>query len=152
MNTITWTATAFDRLSVHELYELLKLRTDVFVVEQQCPYPELDGTDLAALHLAGRTSDGKLIAYARILPPDEHGMPHIGRVVVDPAHRGHQLGRAVMEACLRELERSHGSRRSAVSAQEHLQRFYASLGYVPVSAPYVWDGIPHIDMELSAPA
>jgi ElaA protein len=151
MIPITWTAIEFDRLSVHELHALLKLRTDVFVVEQQCPYPELDGRDPEALHMLGRTSNGALAAYARILPPDEHGMPHIGRVVVDPAHRGKQLGRAVMEACLRELERIHGARRSAVSAQQHLQRFYASLGYVAVSAPYVWDGIPHIDMELNVP-
>ncbi len=147
--TITWTVVPFERLSVHEFHALMKLRVDVFVVEQQCPYAEVDGRDPEALHVLGTTADGTLAAYARILPPDEHGLPHIGRVVVHPDFRGRQLSRAVMNVCLIEVERIHGSRRSALSAQEHLQRFYASMGYVAVSAPYVWDGIPHVDMELN---
>jgi len=147
--SITWTVIPFDRLSVHELHAVMKLRVDVFVVEQQCPYAEIDGQDPEAWHVLGTTADGTLAAYARILPPDEHGLPHIGRVVVHPEFRGRQLSRAVMNVCFEELERIHGSRRSALSAQEHLQRFYASLGYVAVSAPYVWDGIPHVDMELN---
>lgn len=149
MTSVTWEVKPFGELSVQELHAILKLRVDVFVVEQNCPYAEVDGQDPLALHVMGRNERGDLVAYARILPPDAHGLPHIGRVVVHPDHRGKDLGRAVMQVCFAELVRDHGSRRSAISAQEHLQRLYASLGYRAVSAPYVWDGIPHVDMELT---
>jgi ElaA protein len=146
----TWTVRPFKALSVHELYALLKLRTDVFVVEQQCPYAELDGQDEGAFHLLGTTSEGGLIAYARILPPHDDGMPHIGRVVVDPAHRGLGLGKAIMHAALEAVRTQFGAVPVALSAQAHLQPFYEGLGFVPTSEPYMWDGIPHVDMVLSA--
>ena len=152
MNTGTpsWTVLCFQDLGVQRLHALLRLRTDVFVVEQRCAYPELDGRDPEAIHVLGETPDGRLIAYARLLPPDDEGWPHIGRVVVDPAHRGRGLGRKVMLRCLEFLEATRGSRASAISAQEHLRGFYESLGYQAVSEVYDWDGIPHIDMRLSA--
>lgn len=154
MNTVPpiWTVLTFRDLGMQRLYALLRLRTDVFVVEQRCPYPELDGRDQEAFHVLGETPEGRLIAYARLLPPDGEGWPHIGRVVVDPAHRGRGLGRKVMHECLEFLEATRGSRASAISAQEHLRGFYESLGYQAVSDVYDWDGIPHIDMRLSAPA
>jgi ElaA protein len=147
---ITWTTKPFSDLTREELHTLFKLRVDVFVVEQQCPYAEIDGADPTALHLMGCTEKDGLVAYARILPPEGDGPPHIGRVVVHPAHRGLGLGRAVMEEALNVLERSHGSKRSFVSAQSHLEGLYAGLGYVRQGPNYDWDGIMHVDMLREA--
>lgn len=149
-HALTWRVTAFAALGPAELYALLKLRTDVFVVEQNCPYPELDGKDAEALHLTGSTADGALAAYARILPPQGDGMPHIGRVVVDPARRGTGLGVAVMHEAIRAVRDRFGDASIAVSAQAHLQRFYEGLGFERTGEAYVWDGIPHVDMVLIA--
>lgn len=146
---VSWSILPFEELPVQDLHAVLKLRVDVFVVEQTCPYAEVDGQDPQAVHVLGKDHKGALIAYARILPPDAHGIPHIGRVVVHPDHRGRDLGRAVMRVCLEELQQRNGSRRSAISAQAHLQGFYASLGYQVTSGTYVWDGIPHVDMALT---
>ncbi len=146
---VSWTIQPFEQLTVWDLHAILKLRVDVFVVEQTCPYAEVDGQDPQAIHVLGKDDPGTLIAYARILPPDDHGVPHIGRVVVHPDHRGHDLGRAVMEVCLDELQNRNGSRRSAISAQAHLQELYGSLGYKVTSDTYLWDGIPHVDMVLT---
>ncbi len=151
MNGITWTALRFNALDLAALHDLLKLRVDVFVVEQRCAYAELDGADPDAVHVLGREAGGALVAYARILPPDAHGLPHIGRVVVHPEHRGRGLAKAVMQACFAELERTRGDRRNALSAQAHLTALYASLGYEATSGIYDWDGIPHVDMVLNAP-
>lgn len=146
---LQWTVTPFDRLGAQALHDILKLRVDVFVVEQQCPYAEVDGLDPVAHHVQGRDANGTLVAYARLLPPDDHGLPHIGRVVVDAGHRGRGLARVLMEHCIRSLEHAHGSRRNAVSAQAHLVPFYSSLGYVTTGPVYDWDGIPHVDMVLN---
>ena len=80
--TMNWTIRTLDELSARELYELIRLRVDVFVVEQNCPYAELDGLDLNAHHVLGHDEEGRLMACARILPPEHGGLPHIGRVVV----------------------------------------------------------------------
>jgi len=147
--SLTWRCVAFPELTGQELYALLKLRVDVFVVEQQCPYPELDGQDEEALHVLG-TSTEQLVAYARILPPHGDGPLHIGRVVVHPEHRGTGLGMEVMRVSLRMVRERYGAVPVALSAQSHLQRFYESLGFVRTSEEYVWDGIPHVDMLLNA--
>lgn len=148
---LTWHVLPFQELGADRLYDVLRLRTDVFVVEQRCPYAELDGRDREAFHVLGVAPDGRLAAYARILPPDQAGWSHIGRVVVHPEHRGKGLGRAVMEQCLAFLRATRGSHASALSAQEHLRAFYEDLGYQAVSGTYDWDGIPHVDMRLNAP-
>lgn len=144
--SITWELKAFDRLSLLELHGLLRLRTDVFVVEQSCPYAEIDGLDPGALHLLG-TADGALVCYARILPPETGDAPHIGRVVVRADMRGRGLARDLMDRAIRACEKAHGTSLSAVAAQTYLQRFYESLGYIRISDEYIWDGIPHIDMR-----
>ena len=143
---LNWTIRKFDALSVHDLHDLLRLRVDVFVVEQQCAYAEIDGRDTGAVHILGRSEEGALIAYARILPPDEHGPPHIGRVIVSSAHRGHGLARTLMLHALDTLKAMYGTRRSALAAQAHLERFYGGFGYVRQGPDYPWDGIPHVDM------
>lgn len=133
-----------DAFSALELYALLRLRVDVFVVEQDCAYPELDGKDAAALHLR-LLIDGENAAYARLWQP-EGKPPRIGRVLVAPAHRGKRLGEALMREAIKACETHFPGSPIALSAQSHLERFYRSLGFSPTSEEYVEDGIPHIDM------
>ena len=147
--TMEWTAKHFDALTAREMHDILRLRTDIFVVEQKCAYAEVDGQDPVAVHVMGH-ANGALIAYARILPPDAHGLPHVGRVVVAVAHRGRGIAQELMERTLIALKETHGSLRSGMAAQAHLQRFYARFGYVRTSEEYPWDGIPHVDMERPA--
>lgn len=149
---ITWTIKPFSALTLKELHDLLRLRTDVFVVEQHCPYAELDGRDENAWHVMGKDAGGALIAYARILPPENDGLPHVGRVVVHAAHRHHGLAHGLMRECLAFLKLHHGRVDSALAAQAHLEGFYAAHGYVRTGAVYMLDSIPHVDMRLSAPA
>lgn len=144
--SITWELKAFGQLSVHELHEVFRLRTDVFVVEQACPYAEIDGADPLALHLMG-WADGSLICYARLLPPDKDDAPHIGRVVVRSDMRGKGLARELMERAIRACQAAHATAACAVAAQTYLQRFYESMGFTRISEEYIWDGIPHIDMR-----
>ncbi|WP_222356417.1 GNAT family N-acetyltransferase [Rhizobium leguminosarum] len=137
---------SLDELSTRELYDLLRMRVDVFVVEQNCPYPELDGKDIDALHL--RLLEGaELLGAARILKPYEPQDPSkIGRVVVSPDHRGKRLGDVLMSEAIAACERLYPEIPIALSAQAHLRRFYESFGFSAVSQEYLEDGIPHIDM------
>lgn len=135
-----------DELSAREFYALLKLRVDVFVVEQKCPYPELDGKDMDALHLRMLAAD-ELVAAARILPPLHAGAPaRIGRVVVAPHQRGMRLGETLMREAIAACERLYPGTPIGLSAQAHLAGFYESLGFSPTSELYLEDDIPHIDM------
>ena len=135
-----------DELSAVELYVLLKMRVDVFVVEQNCPYPELDGKDADALHLR-LLQAGELIAAARIFAPTDKDAPaKIGRVVVSPDHRGKRLGDAVMREAISVCEERYPQAPIYLSAQSHLSRFYGSFGFEPTSEEYLEDGIPHVDM------
>lgn len=145
--TYRWRALEFNALTTLELHDLLQLRTNVFVVEQNCPYLEVDGADPTALHVLGTTSSGELIAYARVLVPGADGLPHIGRVVVQAQHRGAGLGRACMSKAIDAVQGKYGGPRCALSAQAHLQPFYRSFGFIPIGAEYLLDGIPHIDMR-----
>lgn len=147
---IAWSVKAMDALTAAELHDIMKLRVDVFVVEQRCVYPEVDGQDPTALHIQGRDARGRLAAYARILPGHANEPPHIGRVIVHPDFRGRHLGRHLMHHAIAEVERHYGSRHSALAAQAYLVPFYSSFGYAPVSEEYLWDGIPHVDMVLTA--
>ena len=140
---------SLDAFSARDLYAMLKLRVDVFVVEQECPYPELDGNDPQCLHL--RLLDGTdLLACARIWRPDPQRLPRIGRVAVSPVHRGKRLGEALMREAIAECEKLHPHEPIELSAQSHLVKFYGSLGFEPVSEEYLEDGIPHTDMRRPA--
>ena len=147
---ITWSVKHFEALTAREAHDLLALRVDIFVVEQACAYAEIDGRDPEAWHVLGHDDRVALIAYARILPPGPDGLPHIGRVVVKKEHRGTGIAHDLMRRSLAFLEQHFGSTASELAAQAHLERFYAAHGYVRVSEVYDWDGIPHIDMRLSA--
>jgi ElaA protein len=142
---IDWSLKPFQELSLQELYDILRLRQEVFAVEQECVYNDCDGRDEPALHLAGR-SDGRLIAYARILPPGIAGADvAVGRVVSSPAHRGTGLGKAVMKRALEAIDRLYGPVPVYLGAQTHLIRFYEAFGFVS-GTPFIEDGIPHTHM------
>ena len=134
-----------DEFSAIDLYAMLKMRVDVFVVEQACPYPELDGRDPDCLHL--RLLDGDaLLASARLYRPSPEDRARIGRVVVSPDHRGKRLGEALMREAIGECERQFPGAAIQLSAQAHLKAFYGMLGFEPISDEYDVDDIPHIDM------
>jgi ElaA protein len=134
-----------DAFSAADLYDMLKLRVDVFVVEQHCPYPELDGNDKDCLHLR-LLMDGELLACARLWRPTPEQHPRIGRVAVSPNHRGKRLGDALMREAIAEVEKLYPAEPIEISAQSHLQKFYGSLGFEVISEEYLEDGIPHVDM------
>lgn len=145
--SITWYVRRAAELSLTDLHDLLRLRVDIFVVEQNCPYAEVDGLDLDATHVFARSTDGSLIACARVLRPGHDGLPHIGRVAVREDQRGKGLAGELLERALEVVKEQYGSRRSALAAQSHLAHFYERSGYRRTSADYLLDGIPHVDMR-----
>lgn len=147
MNGTRWNSKAFDELTNTELHDLLKLRVDIFVVEQACAYPEIDGADPTATHLLAHNDANQLVAYGRVLPPAKNGLPHVGRIVVRKDARNNGLAGELMLHALKILHEQYGSHRSALAAQSHLEKFYARFGYARVGPDYLWDGILHVDME-----
>lgn len=147
---IEWQWSSFADLTVGQLYEMLALRQQVFVLEQTCLYPDIDGLDTGAYHLLGwHTVDGRrvLAATLRCLAPGaKYEEMSLGRVVTSPAARGTGLGRELVAEGIAHAERQHPGHAIRIGAQAHLERFYASFGFVTVSAPYDEDGILHIDM------
>lgn len=129
---------------------MLKLRADVFVVEQACVFPEIDGRDPRALHLLARTTDGgPLAGTLRLFPPDgATGRAVIGRVATAPAARGTGLGRALMAEGIGEARRRYGPAPVAIGAQARLERLYAGFGFVRTGEDYMEDGIAHCAMVL----
>ncbi len=148
---IQWKCLSFSELSTDQLFEIMKLRVDVFVVEQQCPYPELDDKDRLAStrHLCGY-SDGQLAVYARLLDLDVSYSDclSIGRVIVAQPFRALKLGNQLIAKGVEELYTAHGRHDIQIGAQAHLERFYASHGFERNSADYLEDDIPHLDMIL----
>ena len=145
MSAIRWQWCRLQTLSHEQLYALLSARETVFVVEQNCAYQELDGLDLEALHLIA-WADAEVAACLRVLTPGVRiKQPALGRIMTAKAFRGCGLGRDLMTRALQYVdEAGHDSVR--VSAQTHLEKFYCSFGFEPVSEPYLEDGIPHIEM------
>lgn len=133
----------FDDLDTRTLYELLRLRVDVFVVEQKCAYPELDGRDTEpATRHVWLSRDGAPVAYLRILA-EPGGVARIGRVVVAPGARGGGAAGRLMDAALDEI----GDRPSVLDAQAYLVRFYERYGFVATGPEFLEDGIPHVTMR-----
>lgn len=147
-----WQLKAFDELTLKELYAILALRTDVFVVEQECPYPEVDGKDVQSYHLFAQ-ENGEIVAYLRILPSGlSYDEASIGRVVIRASHRGQGLGRPMMQQAIDYIVRVLKEDRIKIGAQAYLEDFYTSLGFEQVSEVYLEDGIPHMDMVYRKPA
>ena len=149
MSSIATRCLPFSALTVQEWHDIVRLRVDVFVVEQNCVYPEIDGRDPDAQHMLGYAR-GRLIAYARIiLPKHAAGVFHIGRVVLRKSHRNGGRGTDIMRACLRWIWNLDVYATVCVQAQAHLQAWYEDLGFHCISEePYDWDGILHVDMEV----
>jgi len=144
---VDWTWRSFPELGAAALYDLLALRQSVFVVEQRSPYLDADGFDRHALHLLGTETRGALAASLRLLPPGcRFNDPSLGRVVTRADLRGKGVGRALLQRGIDKAEQLFPGRLLRVSAQEHLMRFYESLGFVRDGEPHDEDGIPHIGM------
>jgi ElaA protein len=143
---ITWHCQPFNELSTHILYDLLRLRCDVFVVEQNCPFPELDGLDTLpdTQHLFA-LQDNQLVAYARLLAEGDSysGYSSIGRVVVASQNRKDKIGHTLMSHAIKHATTLWPTSPIKIGAQSHLENFYKSHGFVTVSAPYMEDGIEH---------
>ncbi len=146
---VYWQDLHHSELSTAQLYQLLALRNTVFVVEQHCPYQDIDGADLRGdnRHLLA-IFDNQLLAYARILAPESAEKPvKIGRVIVASEARGLSLGNRLMEQAIASCEHYWPQHKIFLSAQAHLQEFYGRFGFHAVSDTYLEDDIPHIDME-----
>lgn len=145
-NMIHWHTKAFDELTVDELYNIIQLRVDIFVVEQNCPYSELDGKDKHCLHIYA-TSGQQTIAYARIVPPGlSYSQISIGRVAIHKNYRKEGLGKALIRHTIEKIEEEFGAQDIQIGAQCYLKNFYQSFGFNSVSDDYIEDGIPHVNM------
>ncbi len=149
---LQWQFLRFEELSVHQLYALLQLRSEAFVVEQRCVYQDMDGGDLQAMHLLGSV-DGKILACGRCFSKDkpfEQGAQpieaSIGRVVTHARVRGQGAGHLLMREAVDRMHAHWGAVPIRISAQAHLQNFYAQHGFAVVGEPYIEDGIPHLGM------
>lgn len=141
-----WTVKPFSDLSIDELYALLKTRIDVFVVEQECPYPELDNFDQHAMHYYLKVN-GEIAANVRILPAgSKFEDVSIGRVLVPEKFRGNGYAKQLMEKAIDYIADEWHSTRIQIQGQGYLKKFYAELGFKQVSPAYLEDGIPHVDM------
>lgn len=146
-----WKEKRFDALSSYELFSILKLRQDIFIIEQACIYPDIDDLDPKSRHIFATNSEGEVYAYVRLVPPQfKYSEPSIGRVVVREPERKGGTGKALMQYALGVNERQYPGQGNKIGAQAHLKAFYGALGYEQVSEVYDEDGIDHIDM-LRAP-
>lgn len=145
---MTFTLKTFEQLTNMELYNILKERTEVFVVEQNCPYPEVDGKDVQSLHLF-KEENGMIIAYLRILPKGvSYEELSIGRVLVKKEYRGQKIAHQLMSEALHIIHHELMETTVKIQAQQYLRKFYESFGFEAISDMYLEDNIPHIDMLL----
>ena len=134
---------AFDELTIHELYQILRLRSEVFVVEQDCVYQDVDKKDQKALHVIGLKGD-EVVAYTRIFKPGDYfDNVSIGRVVVRQDQRKYGLGKKIMLATMAAIDQRFPNKPIEISAQSYLLRFYTELGFSAFGEEYLEDGIPH---------
>ena len=146
---IQWKIKRFEALSVFELYNLMQLRSEVFVVEQNCVYQDVDGKDDKALHLIGE-DEGATVAYCRLFKPKDYfDEASIGRVIVKDNYRDQKLGHSLMKEAIDVINAEYNETKITISAQLYLKKFYESHGFIQTSEPYLEDDIPHIEMKRS---
>lgn len=139
----------FDRLRPADLYAVLRLRAEVFVVEQRCAYLDLDGLDPMCWHLLA-TQGQHLVGYLRLVPPGvKYAEPSLGRVVTAGAVRRTGVGRLLFAEGVSEAKRQYPGQAIRIGAQRYLESFYGSFGFVSAGSPYEEDGIPHLEMVLT---
>jgi ElaA protein len=147
---IFWKVVGFEELSGLEVHNMLRLREEIFVVEQNCAYHEIDGKDPECFHVLGFINGGEVIATARIAPAGViYKETSIGRVTVHKEFRKFGIGRELMVHAMEYSRDVLQSGTIKIAAQEYLEKFYNSLGYKTISTAYLWDGIPHVDMRLT---
>lgn len=155
--TCEFSIKTFDELTSIDIYHILKARSQVFVVEQNCPYQDMDEVDFDCLHLVAHQNEA-LIGYCRIIPPTFNTkksavnpsgpIPSIGRVLVLAAHRGDGVARQIMLEAIKYCRKKYGKKPIIISAQTYLLNFYQSLGFIPEGEHYLHDGIEHVIMVL----
>ena len=146
MQHIFWKCKPFDALSPHELYAIIRLRNEVFVVEQNCVFQDADDKDQRCYHLMGY-KDNQLAAYARLVPSEiAYPQISIGRVITSPSFRNAGIGKGLMEQAIEYAYRLFGKQTIKIGAQVYLKKFYESFGFVQVGEVYDEDGIDHIYM------
>lgn len=148
---MTFHCLSFEQLTAFQLYEIMALRQEVFVVEQNCPYLDADGKDLEGWHLMILNQEEKLIAYARLLPkgisyPD---YVSIGRIATAPSARGTGVGKILVQKAIEEMYQLFGNQVIKIGAQQYLLKFYQSFGFESTGVEYLEDGIPHVEMVKS---
>ena len=137
----------FSDLTLNELYGIMKLRVDIFVVEQNCPYGELDNKDMESIHIFYREND-EIIAYLRIIPKFlSYDSVSMGRICVKQEFRSRKLGREIVKDAINYIEKDMEEYIITIGAQEYLKDFYASFDFKPISDVYDEDGIKHLDMQ-----
>lgn len=143
---LDWKLSALDALTVPEVYAMLQLRSEVFVIEQNCIFADMDGLDDRALHLLG-TQGGQLVAYARLFPAGvAFAEASIGRVVTRMSARGGGLGHVLIKQAITAVHSQWGLQPIRIGAQARLKAYYSQHGFVDVGVPYIEDGIDHIEM------
>lgn len=146
LDTVVWQAVAYQALTVPQLYAALQLRSEVFVMEQNCPYQDIDGADAQAVHVMGWAGPA-LVAYARCFPAGVKFVEaSMGRVITSAALRGIGAGPVLVQQAIACIEQRWGVQPIRIGAQAHLNKFYGKLGFVETGMPYMEDNIPHIQM------
>jgi ElaA protein len=144
---MNWTLKSFADLTTTELYQILRLRSEVFVVEQNCIFQDIDNNDQSAYHLFTQQKDDTVLAYTRLFKPgDYYDEASIGRVLVKESERSSGLGYKLMEESIKQVYKLYNRTPIKIGAQLYLKNFYQNLGFEQISEPYIEDGIPHIYM------
>lgn len=144
---LDWKIGSFETLSISELYELLRLRSEIFILEQDAPYQDLDNKDQHAIHIRG-FRDGELVAYCRIFRRGGYfDEASLGRVVVRHKWRKYNYGHALVDEAIKQLKKIWNEENITISGQSYLKKFYESHGFVQTSEEYLEDGLPHMQMK-----
>lgn len=145
---LNWIYKSFDELTTSELYAILQLRSEVFVVEQNCVYLDVDGKDKKSFHLMAWQGD-ELVAYTRLVPPGvSFSEASIGRVITSPKFRGLGIGITLLEKSIAHILETYNTNKIRIGAQLYLKKFYEGFGFVAEGEEFLEDGIPHIEMVL----
>ena len=147
---LDWQIKPYQDLTLNEFHDIIALRVNVFVVEQDCPYQDLDGKDKKCYHVICRDGKGNIVATARILPPGiSYDSTSIGRVVIDKEIRGKGIGHELMQKCMDYALVEFGNSTITISAQKHLENYYKSHDFISTGNEYLEDGIPHVEMTFT---
>ena len=150
-SNITWQCLAFSELTAAQLYAVLTVRSEVFVVEQNCVYLDMDGADPQCMHLIAWTDDKQIAAYLRLVPPGlKFTEASIGRVITSQIARGQGIGKQLIAKGLAQIQTSYPGQAVRIGAQQYLEKFYQSFGFNTCSEMYLEDDIAHVEMLLSA--